>query len=220
MPSSLGPFDRRNQRTRCLNCVRKHLKVRTFWSRSPHCSICSRSFQCEEGFPCKRCLRTGRPCALPKAEKSTITIGDTFYSATHVRSRALPLHAATVIMQSIAPDPTSRYLTHFHSSFLRSNVVIGRPWDEFQDVQSLLQDSPGLYSVAIAVGALDSRTRSCCGHPPHSASALHYYKAAISAVQPELAEPNLRTNETVLWSTFFLGIFEVGYTPCLGSGAL
>jgi hypothetical protein len=57
-------------------------------------------------------------------------------------------------------------------------------------------------------------------NPPHKlpeAIALQFYRAAISCVQTELVDRDVGINDSVLWSTFFLGIFEVGHPGYAGA---
>jgi hypothetical protein len=68
-----------------------------------------------------------------------------------------------------------------------------------------------LYNAAIAVAALDIRRQSTLSHKSPEATALRYYRAAISCVQTELVDCDVGINDSVLWSTFFLGMFEVGH---------
>jgi hypothetical protein len=56
---------------------------------------------------------------------------------------------------------------------------------------------------------MDVRRQSILSKRSPEASALQYYRTAISSVQTELVDRDVGANDSVLWSTFFLGIFEV-----------
>jgi hypothetical protein len=83
----------------------------------------------------------------------------------------------------------------------------------------MMAQSRALKDVAIALAALD-RSRM-----PHSISttdqgislrqkALSSYSLALQEVRTQLLFPSqLANGETILWVTFFLGLFEVASTP-------
>ena len=108
----------------------------------------------------------------------------------------------------VQSDLGSRCIGHFFSSFLCSNNFSGRSSDSHYDVRSLIHESPGLRNVLTAIAAMDIR-RSLAPAKSAKCVALHYYRAAISSAQTELVDCNVMANDAVLWSTFFLGMFEV-----------
>lgn len=110
---------------------------------------------------------------------------------------------------AIASDATSLYITHFHTSFVRCNGIAGSSIEQYQDVQPLLQEHPALKCAVIAVSALYIEKHHQSSANCAKSLALHYYRAGISFVQADLTRPNLRTNPSILWSTFFLGMFEL-----------
>lgn len=115
-------------------------------------------------------------------------------------------------------DLGSRYIGHFFSSFLCSNNLSGNSSDSLSDVRLLLHDSPGLRNAITAVAAMDIRCRSLAPARSAKGVALCYYRAAISSVQTELVDCDVIANDSVLWSTFFLGIFEVSASVCFHAG--
>lgn len=82
------------------------------------------------------------------------------------------------------------------------------------DLMPLIQASPSLQNVALAIGALDasrrSSVRSLHGQNSPWYIALSLYGRSIQALQTQLATTVSAQCEDVLWSTFLLGIFEVG----------
>lgn len=167
--------------------------------------------QCTGGFPCHVCIRTGQECILPRAKEPTISLERAVGSTSNGRCTHLLAGRRSVVPWSILADLPSRYITHFYSSFLSSNNICGTS-DAFRDVHCLLLDSPGLYKTAIAVSALHVQAQSLTTSGLAKATAVQFYRAAISSVRNELADPELCTNDSILWSTFFLGYFEVGHT--------
>lgn len=119
------------------------------------------------------------------------------------------LHVVPQIARPVPSNLPSRYITHLCSSSFCLNNFTGRPFDGFQDVFSLLDSSPALYNAVIAVAAMDVRCQRILSQKSPEASALQYYRTAISSVQTELVDRDVGVNDSVLWSTFFLGIFEV-----------
>lgn len=122
-----------------------------------------------------------------------------------VRSRSL---RSSIIPAFTPPDDVSRYVTHFYTALLR-RIGLAGPADQFRDVMPLLRESSALQQALVAVSALDAEKHNPKSRHTGSGSALEHYRAGISSVQSELSNPNLRTNVSVLWSTFFLGLFEL-----------
>ena len=119
------------------------------------------------------------------------------------------LRVVPQIARPVISDLSSRYATHLYSSSFCLNNLTGRPFDGFDDVCSLLDSSPSLYNAAIAVAAMDVRHQRIPSPKSPEASALQCYRTAISSVRTELVDRNVGANDSILWSTFFLGIFEV-----------
>ena len=163
------------------------------------------NWQCEGGTPCRYCLRTKQPCMIPKDNKTVIFLNATKQGSNPAISRSL---SSSSIPASITPDVDSRYVTHFNTAVLHRIGLAGSA-DQFRDVMPLLRESPPLQQAMMAVGALDVEKMNPELCSSGSSSALQYYRAGISSVQSELSDPNLRTNVSVLWSSFFLGLFEL-----------
>jgi hypothetical protein len=119
------------------------------------------------------------------------------------------LRVVPQIARPVISDLPSRYVAHLYSSSFCLNNFTGRPFDGFDDVCSLLDSSPSLYNAAIAVAAMDVRRQRIPSLRSPEASALQHYRTAISSVQTELVDRNVGANDSILWSTFFLGVFEV-----------
>lgn len=94
-----------------------------------------------------------------------------------------------------------------HNQFVRNSESLAKA------LLPLLQTSPLLYSAVTAVGALDAARRGSCSaysrtESPHFI-ALRAYSNSIGALQTALLGRHVAQRDDVLWSTFFLGLFEV-----------
>ena len=167
------------------------------------------SCQCEGGFPCTSCVRTCRRCTPPKPKKSMIVLKDVVPSNSITSLEPGYLATNPNLTRPLQADLVSLYIGHFFSSFLPSNNFSGKIFDDIFDVRFLLQSSSSLRNALIAVAATDVRRQSLGPAKPAEGIALHFYRAAISSVRSELLNRNVIANDSVLWSTFFLGMFEV-----------
>jgi hypothetical protein len=150
-------------------------------------------------------IRTQQTCTYTKVAKSFVFLeSKTIINNSEHSGRRI----YNSISRSTTPDDLSRYITHFNTSFLSSNSFTGSSTAQFRDVNELLRDSSTLQNAVIAVSALDVERREYLPKTGES-PALRYYRASISSVQTDLLRPDLRNNASVLWSTFFLGIFEL-----------
>ena len=124
------------------------------------------------------------------------------------------------VTRPVKCDLGSRYIGHFFSSFICSNNFTGNSSDSLYDVRSLIHESPGLRNALTAVAAMDIRRRGLAPAPAKltKSDALCYYRVAISSMRKELVEYDVIANDSVLWSTFFLGMFEVSQSVCFYPG--
>lgn len=105
----------------------------------------------------------------------------------------------------------SQFINHFFSGFLLRNDF-GIAWD-LNSIISQFQKSPSLYHASIAVGALDMSTTALLPSSIEikraAMSALTAYQASITKFQTEMASKNAFLSDVNLWTTLFLGLFEV-----------
>lgn len=115
--------------------------------------------------------------------------------------------------QGIPPGATDVALVRFFTVFLDRNDFAGTHFDTEIFISSL-QASQSLYHATLAIGSLDFRSNSSSRTEQKAITtkALQSYQTSISAFKSEIKNSDLRKNDAALWTTFFLGIFEVG-TP-------
>jgi hypothetical protein len=113
------------------------------------------------------------------------------------------------LSRSVTPDDLSLYITHFNESFICYNSFTGGSADQFGDVDLLLRDSSALQNAVVAVSALDVEKRGGRHQKSSESTSLKYYRRGIASVQADLLKSDLRDNTSVLWSTIFLGLFEL-----------
>lgn len=131
-------------------------------------------------------------------------------------SRASPTKSLELQLTSnVSIDDDGFLLQHFFGSFIKRNdfTGIGKP-----DLDGLIvgfQSSSGLCEAIIAVSALDiSRGHTSTAYLTQKITesrALATYSASVTATQTEIEENTILTNEHALWTTFFLGLFELMY---------
>jgi hypothetical protein len=120
------------------------------------------------------------------------------------------------LLTNITQNVPSRFVDHFFSAFLvRNDFACGA-----LDLDTIIyefQRSPSLFQASIAVGALDLRNSSTKPGERKEAEliALTSYRASINKFQDEIQATQIKHNSACLWTTLFLGLFEV--SPSLTS---
>jgi hypothetical protein len=122
---------------------------------------------------------------------------------------AAPPHPTPRICPKVREDNLSLFSNNFFSHFLVRNDF-GATLD-LGTIISQFQKSPSLYHASIAVGALDMSRRllSHIKSKDAALSALTAYHTSITIFQTEIEGKNVCLNDINLWTTLFLGLFEV-----------
>jgi hypothetical protein len=122
---------------------------------------------------------------------------------------AAPPHPTPRTCPKVREDNLSLFLNNFFSHFLVRNDF-GATLD-LGTIISQFQKSPSLYHASIAVGALDMSRRPLSHIKSKDAalSALTAYHTSITIFQTEIEGKNVCLNDINLWTTLFLGLFEV-----------
>ncbi|RFU34913.1 hypothetical protein B7463_g1372, partial [Scytalidium lignicola] len=184
----LGPLDKRRTRTRCVACARRKIK-------------------CDGGRPCVYCLKKNQECISQGAQRNTDLI-----FVHNKESRPETNTTSSVICRNVPPDISHQSVKHFFSEFLVTNNF----GSELLDLKTLgaFQSSSSLYHAVLAVGALDLGHKSSTPILRRRGimiQALTAYRTSIVAVKNDMASGQLLRSDASLWTTFFLGIFELMY---------
>jgi hypothetical protein len=106
-------------------------------------------------------------------------------------------------------EGSAPFIHHFFSDFLVRNNF-GRVLD-LDTVISEFQKSSSLHHASVAVGALDlsKRPLSYLKYKDAAVNALVAYNTSIVQFQRDIKGKNALLNSDTLWTTLFLGLFEV-----------
>lgn len=119
-----------------------------------------------------------------------------------------PSSEIILIPAKVPEDSSSQFIRHFFSNFLtRNDFAVG-----VLDLNTIIyqcQSSPSLHHASIAIGALDLSTQSTCGRRAATLAALNSYRASITNFQTEIQAQEIQRQDASLWTTLFLGLFEV-----------
>lgn len=124
------------------------------------------------------------------------------------------MHTSILKLYSAVPLESSNvFIGHFFSGFLAANDFGGSL--DLDTVISQFQSSPSLYYASIAVGALDLSNKlpqvPAVERKDARVGALNAYRTSIVSVQKDLNNSDIRQSDASLWTTFFLGLFELMY---------
>ncbi|KAL7952950.1 hypothetical protein V8C34DRAFT_318603 [Trichoderma compactum] len=192
MKRAVGPLDKRKRVTRCQACAKRQIK-------------------CQGGVPCEYCQRTKKiytPQAVSSAMAPT-TVNVKFVKYTPPQQSILEAATLPLQMQTRSND---LYLSSFAASLLRCQFT--RDFTDIaRDLLPLMQTSPPLRNLAIALGALDASRRSSIRSFTQKESpqwvAYRSYNRSLQSLQQRLQTSDAAVCKDVAWSTFLLGLFEV-----------
>lgn len=102
------------------------------------------------------------------------------------------------------------FLAQFFSVFIAKNDFAGGNLD-MDAIVSCFQTSSSLYHCARAIGALDIRNAASSATERREATmdALLSYRNSIANFRSEIQVQTIAENDSALWTSFFLGLFEV-----------
>jgi hypothetical protein len=172
--------------------------------------------------PCLYCVRKKQECvpqaAAPKSaavfvNSSVLSSGrqDTpaFQTISAIRSHA----CEPTICSNVPLDKSSIFTKHFFKTFLATNDFGGTL--DLDTIIGQFQKSPSLYHASIAVGALDlskkGLLRSAVEVRDTKVGALTAYRTSVVDFQRDIESRAIQQNDASLWTTFFLGLFEVQF---------
>ncbi|KAK0376355.1 hypothetical protein CLIM01_06289 [Colletotrichum limetticola] len=192
----LGPFDRRTRRSRCAPCATSHSK-------------------CSGSIPCAQCQKRCIECIFPavSAPSNGATIRLAKGKLFTAKSFATPVTQRPVPPLS---DETINYIFYF-DIFIRKNSFTGQGPEYVADVQQLAktcgQTGRGphnhLLDAMLALGAMQARILGASGCHNSLRFALEHYLQSITSLRGAVLDSTLARKDSILWSTFFLGLFEL-----------
>jgi hypothetical protein len=103
-----------------------------------------------------------------------------------------------------------RHLYYFHL-FVQRNTFVASTASYDTDIQKLLGTESGSYltHAVTALGALQSSKLNPSTRKEDSYTALQAYSSSLIALQEAMVQSNSPSRLNVLWTTLFLGLFEV-----------
>ncbi|KAL7796775.1 fungal-specific transcription factor domain-containing protein [Trichoderma ceciliae] len=205
----VGPFDGRKKRSRCQACSTSHLK-------------------CSGQVPCSNCERQRISCMFASTQKgnSHIILVErgkqktlaTFKSPDRTRRKQSPSTSESSIVSSPSrlTDNNLLFLYYF-DVFAGRNNFTGKQRSFVDDVKQLsgLHSSSYLMDAMLSIGAIQAVKLKASSVPPRSeclATALEYYSKSIIGLRDSINSPRKGDDglqNTVLWTTLFLGLFEL-----------
>lgn len=168
--------------------------------------------QCDGEIPCSTCVRLKKACMPQQPRNAQDVKFVTFVAAPD----------SGILRHSDIPSPIqSPPNVHFKDHFI-TFLINCRFTEQFSvlapDILPLIESSGPLLDIALAIGALEvsrkSSVRSLSQQNDPGRTALLLYGRSIRAFGSAIAVPGFQPGEEALWTTFFLGLFEVSSTSC------
>ncbi|KAK2042088.1 hypothetical protein LZ31DRAFT_526848 [Colletotrichum somersetense] len=192
----LGPFDRRAKRFRCITCAASHSK-------------------CSGRIPCTRCQKRCTRCVFPvppPSENGHVIMLDRGKAHTprdFITSREVyPL--------APLPHAMTKHLFYF-DLFVRRNSFTGRKPCFLSDVQdavkspSSMQLHPRSYllNAMLALGAMHATLVGELERQTGLRFATESYMKSVAELREVVSNFSSSQRNTILWTTLFLGLFEL-----------
>jgi hypothetical protein len=165
------------------------------------------------------CNRVGKTCVAPQTQPRNndlifVHIGDLSQVHPSNGKPRTTVSMALAVPPAISLDRQTKLSKHFFSVFIQTNDFTVAKNLNLNLIEQLWQTNSGLREAIMAVAALDasrrSQTLSYGSKSVVATTALKEYKKALLSLQNDLDCQMILKNDACLWSTFLLGIFEVG----------
>jgi len=102
------------------------------------------------------------------------------------------------------------YLPYFFTQFLPMNTFASEKFTIAEDLLTMVHSSAALRDAITAVAALHAKQQGPLDEVRiESTEALKAYMRSVSIVQNSIAAGSFMTDQSALWTTFLLGLFEV-----------
>ena len=164
----------------------------------------------------RKCVLSTGPQQLIKLDHAVRQVAVNQHKVTapgkRQESRQPMIITFSSIPKTVRADPEVLLTKHFYTSFLQMNNFTGRPVLASNTIHPFLESSPALSNVAMAISSMITQRKQSSDSLPRTQS-IKFYRQAVASLQKDLQDQHLNYNYSVLWSTFFLGLFEV----CLSS---
>lgn len=218
MHSVIGPLDgRRARRKRCDACVKRRTKVRV---PIPNTTRVTKNHEkCHGGIPCQNCTRTQQACKIPK--KPT-TFAPTFVGMT-TKDRMKTDERTSMPREpmglSLLRSPVQRIcdtsIPYFFTSFLAMNSFTNTRVPVIPDLSNMMKDAPALRAAICAIAAchrVQQRpvTMSMKDEKREILITLQSYDESVRYVKHLISSNTFTEDVSASWTTFLLGLFEVG----------
>lgn len=156
-------------------------------------------FQCTGPPPCLYCSKKKLECRPQARDLGTEMV----FINTRLKPTVNPPNGMSLKGEDIA-------LARFFTVFISRNDFAGTHFDTDGIVCSF-QTSSSLYNAAVAIGSLDLRnsSSSLVERRGVTASALQSYQKSVTTLRDDMKCTEIRQSDAALWTTFFLGLFEV-----------
>ncbi|KAL1893275.1 hypothetical protein Sste5346_006451 [Sporothrix stenoceras] len=225
----LGPYDGRKKRSRCLACAASHLKC----SSSQPCSACTR-----RGMTCTYPTRQSSAAPVIVESAWTTTTTPKSFQQKRATAR-FNINFSLVRASRPSTDASAYYLHHFYAFVRRNDFTgkAAAVHKDLQQLSRVGQ-ATYLRDAMLAIGAMHaanmgtndipdvvaegdhtSTTNSLSLNTPRGGvrhrAALEYYASAVSGLSRTLAAaacdlpPGEDMRDAVLWTTLFLGFYEL-----------
>lgn len=117
------------------------------------------------------------------------------------------------ICSTVSNKRSNLFIKHFFTAFLVKNEFGGSL--DLDTIIAQFQNSSSLYHATIAVGALDLSKKNLLPSPTEARGArlgaLTAYRTSIHDFQTDIKNNTIHQSNASLWTTFFLGLFELMY---------
>lgn len=203
----LGPLDKRTIRTRCRACAQRRIKV--FISIYHICRIDSTNEdQCEGGRPCNYCTKKDIDCVsqASKTQQGLVILNKTPNEDQEVIVQKSQNHVLDC-RRLYAKDRSQHCVNQFFTSYVANNEF-GVSID-LDTIIYQFQSSPSLYHAIVAIGALDLSSKKVSQQEFDDLVAIRAYRTSVVNFQTEIEKNGFLESDAGLWTTFFLGLFEV-----------
>lgn len=138
-------------------------------------------------------------------------MNDTSQAVSTSKHQPKVLEHALTFHKRVKQPKYINYIGYFFSVFIVRNDFSGGSLD-MDGIVANFQSSPSLYHAAIAVGALHTSKETLSSLKERRVAtviALSSYKSSLVSFQEEIQLRDIKKNDAALWTTLFLGLFEV-----------